>query len=129
MKEIVAIIRMTKMNETKRALADAGVASLTARKVMGRGQGKVDYLLMQGAQEGYEEAIGQLGPGPKMLPKRLLNIIVPDELVPQVVKIIIDVNQTGSQGDGKVIVMPVGDSVRLRTGESGDLAIDEMEIA
>ena len=40
MKEVLAVIRMNKMNETKRALADAGVASLTARKVIGRGQGK-----------------------------------------------------------------------------------------
>ena len=45
MKEVMAIIRMNKMNQTKRALADAGVASFTARKVVGRGKGKVDYLL------------------------------------------------------------------------------------
>ena len=61
MKEILAIIRMNKMNETKRALADNGISSITARKVMGRGQGKVDYLLLKGAEEGYEEAITQLG--------------------------------------------------------------------
>lgn len=43
MKEVLAIIRMNKMNETKRALTDAGISSLTARKVIGRGKGKVDY--------------------------------------------------------------------------------------
>lgn len=129
MKEIAAVIRMTKMNETKRALADAGVSSLTARKVMGRGKGKVDYLLMQGAQEGYEEAIGQLGPGPKMIPKRMINIVVPDELVPKVVKIIIEVNQTGNPGDGKIFVRTIADAVRIRTGETGDLALDELTIA
>ena len=72
MKEVMAIIRMNKMNQTKQALADAGVASFTARKVMGRGKGKVDYLLMKGAEAGCEEAIVQLGPGPKLIPKRLL---------------------------------------------------------
>ena len=45
MKEVMAIIRMNKMNQTKRALADAGIASFTAHKVVGRGKGKVDYLL------------------------------------------------------------------------------------
>ena len=129
MKEIVAVIRMTKVNETKRALAEIGVGSITARKVMGRGVGKVDYLLLQGAQEGYEEAIGQLAPGPKMIPKRLINIVVPDERVDDVVKVIIEKNQTGKQGDGKVIVMPLGDAVRLRTGECGDTALDEITAA
>jgi len=129
MKEIFAIIRMTKMNETKRALAEIGIGSLTARKVMGRGKGKVDYLLLQGAQEGYEEAIGQLGPGPKLIPKRLINIIIPDDRVDEVVQKIIEVNQTQSPGDGKIIVMPVGDAVRLRTGEAGETAIDEVASA
>ena len=64
MKEVIAIIRMNKMNETKRALADAGIVSFAARKVMGRGKGKVDYMLLKGAEEGIEEAISQLGPVP-----------------------------------------------------------------
>lgn len=128
MKEILAVIRMNKMNETKRALADAGIPSITARKVMGRGVGKVDYLLLQGAQAGYEEAINQLGPGPKMIPKRMLTIVVPDEVAAKTVETIIRINQTNSPGDGKVFVMPVRDSIRIRTGESGDMALDEMEL-
>jgi len=128
MKEILAVIRMNKMNETKRALADAGIASITARKVMGRGGGKVDYLLLQGAQAGYEEAINQLGPGPKLIPKRMLTVVVPDDFVAKTVETIIKVNQTNSPGDGKVFVMPVRDAVRIRTGESGDVALDEMEL-
>lgn len=128
MKEILAVIRMNKMNETKRALADAGIASITARKVMGRGVGKVDYLLLQGAQAGFEEAINQLGPGPKLIPKRMLTIVVPDECASKAVETIVKVNQTGSPGDGKVFVMPVKDSVRVRTGETGDTALDEMEL-
>lgn len=125
MKEVLAVIRMNKMNETKRALADAGVASMTARKVIGRGQGKVDYLLLKGAEEGYEEAINQLSPGPKLIPKRMLTMVVPDAKVDTVVKTVIDVNQTGAPGDGKIFVMPVSDAVRVRTGEVGDEALDE----
>ena len=96
MKEITAIIRMDKMNATKRALADAGIVSMTARKVMGRGQGKVDYLLLQGAQEGFDEAIAQLGPGPKLIPKRMLLIVVNDHNLQKTIDIIINCNSTGS---------------------------------
>lgn len=125
MKEILAVIRMNKMNETKRALADAGVASMTARKVIGRGKGKVDFMLLDGAREGYEEAINQLSPGPKLIPKRMLTMVVPDGKVKTVVDTVIRVNQTGSPGDGKIFVMPVQDAVRVRTGEHGDEALDE----
>lgn len=125
MKEIIAIIRMKKMNETKRALAAAGISSMTARKVMGRGKGKVDYLLLEGAKAGYEEAINQLGPGPKLIPKRLINIVVKDDLVDKAVKTIIKVNKTGSPGDGKIFIETLEDSIRVRTGESGDSAIIE----
>lgn len=125
MKEIMAVIRMNKMNVTKRALAEADIPSFTARKVMGRGKGQVDFMLLQGAQAGHEEAINQLGPGPKLIPKRMLTLVVPDSLVSLAVKTIISVNKTGQKGDGKIFVMPVSDAIRIRTGESGDAVLDE----
>lgn len=125
MKEVVAVIRINKMNATKQALADVGIASFTARKVMGRGKGKVDYLLLRGAQEGYEEAICQLAPGPKLIPKRMLTLVVPDKAVPTVVKTIIEINQTGSPGDGKIFVMPCLEAIRVRTDERNEAALDE----
>lgn len=125
MKEVIAIIRINKMNETKRALADAGIYSLTARKVTGRGRGKINTLLLKGAEKGYEEAINQLGSGPRLFPKRMLTIVVPDARVPVVVKTVIDVNKTGSPGDGKIFVQPLLDAIRVRTAEKGDKALDE----
>jgi nitrogen regulatory protein PII 2 len=125
MKEVLAIVRMNKMNATKQALADAGVASFTARKVMGRGKGKVDYLLLKGAQEGYEEAISQLAPGPKLIPKRMLCMVVADPMVSTVVQTILAVNRTGAPGDGKIFVMPICEAYRVRTGERDDVALDE----
>lgn len=125
MKEVIAIIRINKMNETKRALADAGIYSLTARKVNGRGRGKINTLLLKGAESGYEEAINQLGSGPRLFPKRMLTIVVPDAKVPTVVKTVIEVNKTGSPGDGKIFVQPLLDAVRIRTAEKGDKALDE----
>ena len=124
MKEVLAVIRMNMMNKTKRALAEVGLPSMTARKVIGRGKGKVDYLLLQGAAEGYDEAIDQLGPGPKLIPKRLISMIVPDNMVKKAVETLIEINQTGSPGDGKIFILPCMEAVRVRTGESGDSVLD-----
>lgn len=125
MKEITAIIRMNKMNETKRALSEAGIPSVTARDALGRGKGLVDMQLLKGAELGYEEAISQLGQSGRLIPKRILLIVVPDKLVNKTVKTIIRVNQTGKSGDGKIYVMPCIDAVRVRTGEFGDEVLDD----
>ena len=126
MKEIMAIVRINMMNKTKQALAEAGITSITARDALGRGKGLVDMTLLEGAEKGYEEAIAQLGPSQRLIPKRIFYIVVPDKLVQKTVKTIIRVNRTGKSGDGKIFVMPVADSVRVRTGESGDLVLDEV---
>lgn len=126
MKEVMAIIRMNMMNKTKKALADAEISSFTATgRVMGRGKGNVDFKLLEGAKEGYEEAISQLGKGPRLVPKRLLWIVVPDNLVQKTVDTIIKANQTGQPGDGKIFVVPTSDAIRVRTGETGDIVLDE----
>jgi nitrogen regulatory protein PII 2 len=126
MKEVMAIIRMNMMNKTKKALTDAGISSMTAKEVLGRGKGLVDYHLLQGAEKGYEEAIAQLGQSQRLIPKRLLVVVVQDKLLPKTVSTIIEVNQTGKSGDGKVFVMPVSDSASVRTGEAGDTVLDDV---
>ena len=125
MKEVMAIIRMNMMNQTKRALADAGISSLTARDALGRGKGLVDMTLLKGAEQGYEEAISQLGQSQRLIPKRILFIVVRDKMVEKTVKTIIKVNQTGKSGDGKIFIMPVSDSTRVRTGEKGETTLDD----
>jgi nitrogen regulatory protein PII 2 len=126
LKEVVAIIRMNMMNQTKQALGDAGISSFTATgRVAGRGKGQVDFRILQGAEEGHMEAISLLGKGPRLIPKRLLYIVVPDKLVKTVVETIIHVNQTGKPGDGKIFVVPILDAVRVRTAETGDQVLDE----
>ncbi|HEX2970742.1 MAG: P-II family nitrogen regulator [Bacillota bacterium] len=124
MKEVLAVIRMNMMNKTKKALADAGISSFNACPVFGRGKGNVDFRILKGAEQGQEEAISQLG-SLKLIPKRLLDLVVPDELVLTVVQVLIKANQTGHAGDGKVFVMPCEDAIRVRTGEQGDTALDE----
>lgn len=124
MKEVMAIIRMNKMNQTKKALTDAGISSITARDALGRGKGIVDLELLAGVEKGYEEAISQLGQSGRLIPKRILLMVLPNKLVKTAVKTIIQVNQTRKSGDGKIFILPVLDAVRIRTGESGDAALD-----
>lgn len=125
MKEILAVIRQDKMNATKLALTEAGVSSFTARKCLGRGKGNVDFRVLQGAEEGQEAAIAQLGQGPRLIPKRMMVIVVNDERVQLVVETLIKTNQTNRPGDGKIFVLPVLDAVRVRTGEDGEAALGE----
>jgi nitrogen regulatory protein PII 2 len=126
MKEVMAIVRMNMMNKTKRALADAGISSITARDALGRGKGLVDLTVLEGAEKGYEEAIAHLGQSQRLIPKRIFSVVVPDKLVSRTVKTIIKTNQTGKSGDGKIFVIPVLDAVRVRTGESGNGVLDEV---
>ena len=126
MKEIVAIVRMNKMNQTKRALSEAGILSITARDALGRGKGLVDMQLLKGAEKGYEEAISQLGQTQRLVPKRIILVVVPDELVERTVTTIMRVNRTGKSGDGKIYVLPCLDAVRVRTSESGDAVLDDV---
>ena len=123
MKEIMAVIRMNKMNQTKKALADAGIPAFVAREGYGRGKGLVNQAVLEGAAEGNEEAIALLGTKGRLYPKRIISLEVPDDKVQPAVDVLISVNKTGQAGDGKIFVMPVSDSIRVRTGEEGDAAI------
>lgn len=121
MKQIMAVIRINKINATKKALNDAGITSFTATgRVLGRGKGLVDYRLLDGAKAGHDEAIAQLGQGPRLVPKRLLTVVVSDDWVERTVKAIIGANQTGNPGDGKIFVLPVTEAIRVRTGEKAE---------
>lgn len=119
MKEVMAVIRMNKINDTKRALNAAGITSFTATgRVLGRGKGLVDYRILHGAEEGSPEAIAQLGDGPRLVPKRLITVVVSDDWVERTVEAIIKTNQTGHAGDGKIFVLPILEATRVRTGET-----------
>lgn len=119
MKEVIAVVRMNMMNRTKTALTDAGVDAYFAHEAQGRGLGFVNADVLEGAEAGYEEAAALLGEKGKLYPKRMITVVVEDDEVDAIVKAIIDTNQTGKPGDGKIFVIPVGDSIRVRTGETG----------
>ena len=123
MKEVIAVVRMNMMNRTKQALTEAGVDAFFAHEAQGRGLGFVNRKLVEGTAEGYEEAASLLGEKGKLYPKRMISVVVNDDKVEDVVGSIIGANQTGKPGDGKIFVLPVADSVRVRTGEKGTKSI------
>jgi nitrogen regulatory protein PII 2 len=123
MKEVIAIVRMNMMNKTKAALTEAGIDAFFAHEAQGRGLGFVNRKLIEGAEEGYEEAAVLLGEKGNLYPKRMVTVVVDDEEVETVVDAIMDINRTGKPGDGKIFVMPIADAVRVRTGEAGTASI------
>jgi len=115
----MAVIRMNQINATKKALNEAGISSFSATgRVQGRGKGAVDYRILHGAEEGAPEAIAQLGEGPRLVPKRLITVVVSDDWVDKTVNAILKTNQTGNAGDGKIFVLPILEATRVRTGET-----------
>ena len=126
MKEIIAIIRMNKINITKKALLDIGVNSLTALKVVGRGKA-VNVLSVLNEVGDHDEVAGKIEEGlltgSRLTPRRLLDIVVHDDEVENVVKTIIRTNKENQSGDGKIFILPISEAIRIRTGESGDQAL------
>jgi nitrogen regulatory protein PII 2 len=123
MKEVIAVVRINMMNQTKKALSDAGIAAFFAHECQGRGKGFINPKILEGVDKGYEEAASVLGEKGKLYPKRMVTAVVEDSQVADVVQAIIAVNKTGKPGDGKIFVLPVMDAVRVRTAEKGEIAI------
>lgn len=128
MKEVMAVIRMDMINKTKEALLAEGFAALNCRKVMGRGKKKVDFTMIEkfitdGMELASPQAAEAVSEGHRLVPKRLLSIVVKDDEAVKVAEIIISVNSKGRPGDGKIFILPVNDSIRIRTGETGEAAI------
>lgn len=129
MKEVLAVIRINKINETKRHLSENGFPVATCRKVYGRGAKKADYTLIQEMLDGSvdvnqsKEMMETISEAHRLVAKRLLMLVVNDDEVDKVVELIIEINQTGNMGDGKIFVMPVLDAIRVRTGETGTKAL------
>ncbi|MGO9059871.1 MAG: P-II family nitrogen regulator [Candidatus Binataceae bacterium] len=112
MKKVEAIIKPFKLDEVKEALSSIGVQGLTVSEVKGFGRQKGHTELYRGAEYVVD-----------FLPKVKLEVIVGDELTPQVVETIERAARTGRIGDGKIFVMPMEEVVRIRTGERGPNAI------
>jgi len=131
MKEVCAIIRMNRINATKEALVRAGFPAFTAMRVNGRGKRTVNYEVLQAITQDpnvQPDILDTISQGPRLMAKRMITLMVPDNRVPEVVNVLIKANQTGTPGDGKIFVGPVLEITRIRTGETNEEAIDEMAV-
>ena len=117
MKEVFAVIRRHKIQETKAGLLGIGVPSLTMISVEGRGK---QHGLIEPDEEMNES---KMETTLQFIPKRMIYTVVEDDDVPKVVETLIRTNQTGQIGDGKIFVCPIDDAVRVRTGEIGEQAL------
>jgi len=123
MKEVIAVVRINMMNQTKQALTDCGIDAFFAHEAQGRGKGLANPQVLEGVQQGYEEAAARLGGKGQLYPKRMVSVVIKDNQVKEVVQAIIEANKTGMPGDGKIFVVPLKDAVRVRTAEKGAKAI------
>lgn len=112
MKEIMAFIRVGKVKETRDALELNGFNAYTCRKCLGRGKKQ-----SSSATESLMSALDE--EKPRLMAKRYFTVAVADEDVNRVVQIIIEVNRTGTPGDGKIFVRNLEESYCIRTGEKG----------
>ncbi len=112
MKKITAILKPFKLDDAMKALQDIGVAGMTVTEVKGFGRQKGHTELYRGAEYVVD-----------FLPKIRLEIALPDELVEKATEALANAARTGRIGDGKILIEPLLDAVRIRTGERGDEAL------
>lgn len=112
MKKLEIIIRPHKVEDVKQALTKFGIKGMTVSEVKGFGR-------QRGHKEIYRGAEYQVD----FVPKVKVEIVVDDEHLADVVAVVREAAHTGEVGDGKIFVLPVGDVVRIRTGETGAQAV------
>src|SRR5690606_37564490 len=112
MKLITAIIKPFKLDEVRRAVAEAGIHGITVTEVKGFGRQRGHTELYRGAEYVVD-----------FLPKTKVEIAVPDDQSEAVIEAIVAAAHTGKIGDGKIFVLDLEQTIRIRTGETGTEAI------
>ncbi|MCX8049990.1 MAG: P-II family nitrogen regulator [Methylohalobius sp.] len=108
MKLVVAIIKPFKLDDVREALSELGISGMTVTEVKGYGRQKGHTELYRGAEYVVD-----------FLPKVKIEVAVNDEWVDRTVEAIATAARTGKIGDGKIFVLPLGEVIRIRTGETG----------
>ena len=110
--KIEAIIRHFKLEDVKNALTQIGVSGMTITEVRGFGR-----------QKGHTETYRGTEYAVDFVPKVKLEVAVGEDKLQTVVDTIIRTAQTGQIGDGKIFVSDLRDTIRIRTGETGNDAL------
>ena len=110
MKLVKAIVRPNRVDEVREALEKLGVPGMTVTEVRGHGRQKGHTAIYRGKEYNVT-----------LLPKVEIEIVIPDNIVDSVIDAIVKAARTGEIGDGRVFVIPVEQSYRIRTGERSDV--------
>jgi nitrogen regulatory protein PII len=112
MKLITAIIKPFRLDDVRNALAEVGVNGMTVTEVKGFGRQRGHTELYRGAEYVVD-----------FLPKSKLEIAVSDDIAERAIEAIISAARTGKVGDGKIFVSSIEQTIRIRTGDTGDGAL------
>jgi nitrogen regulatory protein PII len=110
MKLIKSIVRPNKVDEVKDALEKIGISGMTVTEVRGHGKQKGHTAIYRGKEYNVS-----------LLPKMQIEVVVSDANVDDAIKAIVEAAKTGEIGDGRVFVLPVEQTYRIRTGERDTL--------
>ncbi len=106
MKLLKAIIRPNKVDDVKDALSKLNISGMTVTEVRGHGKRKGHTAVYRGKEYNVS-----------LLPKMQVEVVVPDTIAEEAIRVIVEAARTGEIGDGRVFVLPVDASYRIRTGE------------
>ena len=112
MKMMTAIIKPFKLDDVRDALHQLGINGMTVEEVKGYGRQKGHTELYRGAEYLVE-----------FQPKIKIQIGIRDDLVDSAIEVVCSAASTGKIGDGKIFITPLEQSVRIRTGETGEEAL------
>ena len=112
MKKIEAVIQPHKLEDVKEALTHAGVEGMTITEVRGHGRQKGHTEVYRGQEYQVD-----------LLPKVKIEMVLDNARVEEVIALIIGAARTGKIGDGKIFVSDVMETVRIRNGDRGPLAL------
>jgi nitrogen regulatory protein PII len=112
-KKIEAFIRHEALDEIRDRLSHMGLPSMSVSEVKGSGR-----------QKGYTESYRGAKTTIFLRPKIKLEMVVADDDVDRAVDAILELAHTGEPGDGKIFIIPVEESIRVRTGERGDSVLE-----
>jgi nitrogen regulatory protein PII len=106
MKLVKTIIRPNKLEEVKDALTKLSVSGMTVTEVRGHGRQKGHKAIYRGTEYSVT-----------LLPKIMIELVIPDQMLEDTIKCIIETARTGEIGDGRVFVLPIEQGYNIRTGE------------
>ncbi|HSV74573.1 MAG TPA: P-II family nitrogen regulator [Chthonomonadales bacterium] len=112
MTKVEALIRPQKLDEVKAVLSDLGIKGMTVTEVRGAGR-----------QRGFTQHYRGAEYTVNLIQKVKVEVVVRDEEARAVAEAIARSARTGEIGDGKIFLIPVGEALRIRTGEEGEVAI------